>query len=354
MPIACAAAGSPMALSMLRTADGVAVLAGPSRLNLQDLLLLAGVLVVVLFAMVVRGWSLERRVRREMAVAATMERWRSRILEDINRAQPLNEIIRSIVDLVSYKLKGTPCWCRLTEGEMLGNAPSNLETSQLVILQHEIPSHSGGALGTMFAGFHSGSSLRSAAPDALFGAAQLAALAIETRGLYLDLVHRSEFDLLTNTHNRFALEKLLDRLIDGERREDGSFGLIYIDLDDFKLVNDQHGHRTGDLFLQEAARRMSAQLRPADVLARMGGDEFAVLVPMAHSRSDLAEIAARLEQCFRDPFELEETTICGTASIGIAFYPQDGADRRSLLGTADAAMYVAKNTRRNRVAASAD
>ena len=331
---------------LLRTADDVAVLARPSLLNVQNLLLLLALLLLVVFGAVARGWSLERRVRREMAVAATMERWRSRILEDINRARPLNEIIVSIVDLLSYKLKGAPCWCRLSVGETLGNCPADLEHSRMAILQRDIPSHSGAALGTMFACMHSHSGMRAAAPDALFGAAQLTALAIETSGLYSDLVHRTEFDLLTDVHNRFSLDKQLDRLIGGERREDGAFGLIYIDLDDFKRVNDQYGHRIGDLFLQESVRRMKRQLRPGDMLARIGGDEFAVILPIVRNRADVAEVAARLERCFDERLVLEGSSIRGSASVGIAIYPGDGHDKASLLSAADAAMYVMKNTRR--------
>lgn len=339
---------------LLRTADDIGVLSYPTPLNVQNLLLLLGVLVLIVFGAVARGWSLERRVRREMAVAATVERWRSRILEEINRVETLPEIITRIVDLVSYKLKGTPCWCQLATGETLGNRPADLANSQLAIVQQEIPSRTGGALGSMFAGIHMRSGIRAQAPDALFSAAQLAALAIETRGLYSDLVHRSEFDLLTDIYNRFSVEKQLDRLIDGGRHEDSAFGLIYIDLDDFKLVNDQYGHRAGDQYLQEAARRMNQQLRPGDMLARLGGDEFAAIIPRVCSRADVADIAGRLENCFEKPFMLEECTIRGTASVGVALYPEDGGDRESLLSAADAAMYVAKNTGGNPVDASAD
>lgn len=339
---------------LLRRYGDVVVVAPPPIVNVSNLLALAGLLIAIVFAVIGRSWFLERRVRREMAVAATIERRRSRILEEINRAQPLNDIIRNIVDLLSYKLKGSPCWCRLANGNEVGNPPADLKNPRLPIIQQDIPSHSGAILGTMFAATTSRSGLRSDAPDALFSAAQLAAVAIETRGLYSDLIHRSEFDLLTDIYNRFSLEKQLDRLIGGERREDARFALIYIDLDDFKGVNDQYGHRTGDLYLQEAAQRMNSQLRPGDMLARLGGDEFAALVRMVRTRSDVAEIASRLEHCFDEPFVLAETTIRGTASVGLALYPDDGADRDSLLSTADAAMYVAKNTRRARVETAAD
>jgi diguanylate cyclase (GGDEF)-like protein len=158
--------------------------------------------------------------------------------------------------------------------------------------------------------------------------------------------------LLTDIHNRFSLEKQLDRLIDGERRQDGTFGLIYIDLDDFKQVNDQYGHHVGDLYLQEAVRRMKRQLRPADMLARLGGDEFAAIVQLVSNRTDVTEIATRLEHCFDEPFVLEGYLMRGTASVGIAVFPQDGTTRDSLLSASDAAMYVAKHTRQQTATAS--
>jgi diguanylate cyclase (GGDEF)-like protein len=343
----------PVASTILLRSDAdIVILASPSLINNNNLILLSGVLIVLVLGAVARGWVLERRVRREMAVAASIERGRSLILEDINRTRPLNEIIGGIITLLSYRLKGTPCWCRLADGEVLGNPPAEVENSRLAMVQQEIPSHTGAALGTLFAATNS-RNIRSQAPEALFSAAQLAALAIETRGLYSDLVRRSEFDLLTGIHNRFSLEKQLDRLIGGERREDARFGLIYIDLDDFKGVNDQYGHRIGDLYLQEAARRMSGQLRPEDMLARLGGDEFAALLRRVRTRADVAEIAERLEHCFDMPFVLDEATIRGTASVGTALYPEDGADRDSLLSSADASMYVGKNIRRMGIETSA-
>jgi diguanylate cyclase (GGDEF)-like protein len=126
----------------------------------------------------------------------------------------------------------------------------------------------------------------------------------------------------------------------------GIFGIIYIDLDEFKQVNDLYGHHIGDLYLQEVAWRMKRQLRGADQLARLGGDEFAALVPVVRSRAEVEEIAQRLEHCFDEAFIIESLTLTGSASVGIALYPEDGATRSDLLNAADAAMYIVKNARR--------
>jgi diguanylate cyclase (GGDEF)-like protein len=174
----------------------------------------------------------------------------------------------------------------------------------------------------------------------------LAALAIETRRLYNDLRRRSEFDLLTDTHNRFSLDKHLDNLIVDCRENAGIFGLIYIDLDEFKGINDIYGHHVGDQYLQDVAVRMKRQLRGHDLLARLGGDEFAVLVPLVRSRYEVEEIASRLVRSMDDPFNIEEYSIQGSASLGIAIYPEDGVSKDTLFKTADAAMYSSKNASR--------
>jgi diguanylate cyclase (GGDEF)-like protein len=183
--------------------------------------------------------------------------------------------------------------------------------------------------------------------------ARLATLAIETRRLYSDLLRRSEFDLLTDIHNRFSLEKHLDTAIEDARQIAGNFGLIYVDLDGFKQVNDLYGHRVGDLYLQVVAQRMKAQLRAQDLLARLGGDEFAVLVPLVRSCVQVEEIALRLEQSFDEPVAIEGHLLRGSASLGIALYPADGTNKDSLLSAADAAMYDVKRARR-RAAESVD
>jgi diguanylate cyclase (GGDEF)-like protein len=340
--------GDPVAFSvLLRGFEDVDVVAGPSWLNIGHLIQLAGVLLLIVIILTARGWILEHRVWRQTAALATrieaeaeMERRRSRILEDINSGRELPDILEQIAALVSFSVKA-PCWCLLASGLRVGDSARD----NTAVVREEIPSRSGNAHGELCVAAFPGCPPSSSTLVALSMGVRLAALAIDTRGLYSDLVRRSEFDLLTDIPNRFSLERRLEQAIQQAAREARILGLIYVDLDDFKQVNDNYGHRVGDLFLQEAARRMKNQLRPDDMLARMGGDEFGVVVPAIHDRADLEEIAQRLERSFDPPFVMEGYELKASASFGIAVYPQDGVTGDSLLSSADAAMYVSKHTK---------
>jgi diguanylate cyclase (GGDEF)-like protein len=279
---------------------------------------------------------------------AYVEQRRGRILEDINRSKPLAGILERITELVSLRLNGAACWCHVTDGATLGNCPRHLGSDSLRTVEQPIAARSGPSLGSIYAAFDAHTKPSSVERDALSMAAELATLAIETSRLYSDLVHRSEFDLLTDVQNRFSMGKTLQTHIQVARQSAGVFGLIYIDLNEFKQVNDIYGHHVGDQYLQEVTQRMKHQLRPGDTLARLGGDEFAVLVSEVRSRADVEEIGARLESCFVEPFVGNNIVLQGSASFGIAVYPDDANSADSLLRAADAAMYVAKYSRPGR------
>jgi diguanylate cyclase (GGDEF)-like protein len=304
------------------------------------------------------GWIMERRLRQKtVALAASieaeaalqgrsaqLEQKRSLILEHIAGSHPLVEILEDIAEMVSFMLDGAPCWCEITDGARLGNYPP--QSNNLRIRREQIPARSGSPLGVLYAVFSQGTLTHVHETEALHMGARLASLAIETRRLYSDLLHRSEFDLLTDIHNRFSLDKHMDALIEVARNKAGIFGLIYIDLDEFKQVNDLYGHQVGDLYLRELALRMKHELRAHDLLARLGGDEFAALVGVVPNREGVEEIAARLERSFDKPYAVEGYLLHCTASVGVAVYPQDGATKDSLLNAADAAMYAAKNSKK--------
>ena len=335
----------PMAFDiLLRSPDDITLVDTPTWFSAFNLGIAAGVLFILMLAAGARSWILERKLRRQTAEVAYIERRRSRILEDINGSRPLAEIIEEITELVSFKLKGAPCWCQIAGGAQLGNCPHALNGFRIV--KEEIPARTGPALGAVFAGLDPLTAPQEIESEALTVAIALSALAIETRRLYSDLLHRSEFDQLTDIHNRFSLDKRLEAQIEMARREASIFGLIYIDLDEFKQVNDLYGHQVGDLYLQKVALRMKGQLRSHDQLARLGGDEFAALVTVVRSRAEVEEIAHRMERSFDEPFAIDGYNLTGSASVGVAIYPEDGGNKDSLLSAADAAMYVGKHTRR--------
>ena len=330
---------------LIRDFDDVVVVARPPWLNVSHLMMIVAVLFGLVIAIGIRAWLMERRNRRRIGSLAYVEQRRARILEAINHSRPLAEILERVTELVSVRLNGAPCWCQVLNGATLGNRPVQLPSSSLRTVERPIASRSGSTLGSVFAAFDVRKESVPEEMAALGMAAELATLAIETSRLYSDLVHRSEFDLLTDVQNRFAMEKTLGAMIQTARETAGIFGLIYIDLNEFKQVNDLHGHQVGDQYLQEVSQRMKRQLRPGDVLARLGGDEFAVLVSEVRNRADVEEIAARLEACFHEPFIGDEYILRGSASFGFALYPEDADSADSLLRSADAAMYVAKHTR---------
>jgi diguanylate cyclase (GGDEF)-like protein len=153
---------------------------------------------------------------------------------------------------------------------------------------------------------------------------------------------------------RFSLETYLEKQNEEARQNATIFGLVYVDLNDSRQVNDVYGHQVGDLYLQEVANRMKRQLRALDMLARLGGDEFAVLLPKVRTRTEVEEISHRLERSLDEPFTAEGYVLHGSASIGIALYPEDGTTKDGLLSAADAARYVNKHIQRENRELSAE
>ncbi len=343
---------------LLRSADDVSIVADAPWLTTANLAKIAGALFLVVLLCSIWALNLRRRVRRQTEAItaqseadaeqqrriAQLEQRRSRVLEDINSSRPLGDIVEHITEMVSYMLHGAPCWCQITEGPLLGRAPAN--KNSLRTISREIHSRNGLVLGTIYAGLESMEANENEEEEALTAGVRLATLSIETRKLYSDLVHRSEYDLLTDMYNRFSLDRNLLEMIEKARETGASFGLIYVDLDDFKLVNDMYGHHIGDMYLQEVSMRMKRQLRTGDILGRLGGDEFAALVTVVRGRIDVEEIAQRLERCFDAPFTLAGYVLHGSASVGMAIYPTDGTTSDALMTAADSQMYSAKNSRR--------
>lgn len=154
--------------------------------------------------------------------------------------------------------------------------------------------------------------------------------------------HLAHHDSLTGLPNRVALEDRLTLAIANARRRNEPLALLFVDLDGFKDVNDRHGHDTGDWLLKEIASRFGDCLREVDTLARIGGDEFLIIAPGSDAHTGSRRIAEALLQCAARPAQSPQGTLNVGASIGIAFFPEDGVDGGMLKEAADAAMYRVK------------
>jgi diguanylate cyclase (GGDEF)-like protein/PAS domain S-box-containing protein len=156
-------------------------------------------------------------------------------------------------------------------------------------------------------------------------------------------IHRlAYYDPLTGLPNRGMFIDRLHQALAFAHREERQVCLVFLDLDNFKDVNDTYGHDFGDKLLREVSERLNGTMREADTLARLGGDEFVVVLSSVNNQENTASAAQRLMSVFSNPFILDGRKIYCSVSIGIAIYPDDGSDTESLLKCADAAMYHAK------------
>ncbi|HPR08450.1 MAG TPA: EAL domain-containing protein, partial [Denitromonas sp.] len=166
--------------------------------------------------------------------------------------------------------------------------------------------------------------------------------AAETR-----ILHLAHFDPLTDLPNRSLLGVRLEAALEAANRFEQSLGVLFLDLDRFKNVNDSLGHQAGDALLKAVSGRFQHCVREQDTVARMGGDEFIVVLPELESRQHAAEVAERIAEALGAPFDVKGHRLTVTPSIGIAIYPDDGSTADTLIQHADAAMYHAKDAGRN-------
>jgi diguanylate cyclase (GGDEF)-like protein/PAS domain S-box-containing protein len=161
------------------------------------------------------------------------------------------------------------------------------------------------------------------------------------------LVHQAHYDSLTGLPNRLLLVDRLAQALNRARRGEYTVGVLYVDLDRFKTVNDTLGHDHGDLLLREASQRMSHSLRAGDSVARAGGDEFVVVLSDVRTAEDAARVAHKIIEAMAAPFHLGGREVFVTASIGVAVFPGNGEDGETLIRNAGAAMSRAKQIGRN-------
>lgn len=149
-------------------------------------------------------------------------------------------------------------------------------------------------------------------------------------------------DELTGLSNRVTLQDRLQLELEHARRQQSRLGVLYIDLDGFKLINDAHGHRAGDALLKGVAENLRGVLRRGDTIARLGGDEFALLLPRLSGVDDARAVATKVLEAIRLPVRFESRELCVSASLGLALHPGHAANADELLRLADGAMYRAK------------
>jgi diguanylate cyclase (GGDEF)-like protein len=181
--------------------------------------------------------------------------------------------------------------------------------------------------------------------ERLSGLAAHAVIALENGRLVDHITHQAQHDQLTGLPNRLALRERVTAASRDDQVGPATLALFFVDLDWFKPINDEFGHEVGDALLRAVAERLVSNVRPDDVVARIGGDEFAILAENGDSDRALNTMADRLEQAFEVPFLVADHRFTMTASIGCATCEAESADLGSLLRDADAAMYEVKRSR---------
>jgi diguanylate cyclase (GGDEF)-like protein len=156
-------------------------------------------------------------------------------------------------------------------------------------------------------------------------------------------------DQLTGLPNRHHLATFLPQAIEEARAANTMLGVVFLDLDRFKHINDTRGHETGDKLLQEVAHRLRTCVRDTDVVIRMGGDEFVVVFRNVKSYEEVTQGAARIIESLNKPIVIDQHPLQTTGSVGVSLFPRDGADMGELLKHSDTAMYQAKDRGRNNV-----
>ncbi|MDH4234757.1 MAG: diguanylate cyclase [Gallionella sp.] len=161
--------------------------------------------------------------------------------------------------------------------------------------------------------------------------------------------HMAQYDALTHLPNRALFSDRLQQALASAQRNRERLALMFLDLDKFKPVNDTYGHGVGDLLLKEAAQRIQKCLRESDTAARIGGDEFVVLLPSIEVEMDSRKVGEKIRHALNQPFELAGHRLQISSSIGVAVYPEHGSNEKLLVKSADIAMYHAKKNGRNNV-----
>jgi diguanylate cyclase (GGDEF)-like protein/PAS domain S-box-containing protein len=323
-------------------------------------------------------WVAVQRETTHRRQAEDLERDRNRVLELVARNEPLEVVLSQLAQMVERQCPDLRCALLLFHGgELVPVAGAKLPSGALRDFQKldvrslsgtseqsryrellpgphlganwTVPILSGaGAVLGAFA-IYCGVTRKPAEAelDLVSKASRLAAIAIEQRQLTSRLAHQAQHDALTGLPNRVLFEDRLQAALVHARRSNWHTAVLFVDLDRFKQINDTLGHPVGDALLQQVARRLEGCIRKTDTLARMGGDEFTVLLTELRDCQYSQKVAQKLLDSLGAPFHVDGYELFVSASIGISTFPRDGSDAATLQRNADSAMYQAKNRGRN-------
>ncbi len=323
-------------------------------------------------------WVAVQRETTERKRAEDLERDRNRVLEMVARNGEIENILNQLAELVERQCPNLRCSVLLLRnGNLVQVAGATLSSDAVQGFQDlnlltalgsskserfplpaprpptgsswsvPILSASGATLGAFAVAC---SVRRKPSPEELgliSKTSQLAAIAIEQRQLTDKLAYQAQHDTLTGLPNRALFGDRLHRALAQARRQGWLAAVLFVDLDRFKQINDTLGHSVGDALLQQVARRLESCIRRTDTLARMGGDEFTVLLTELHDQHYVLTVAQKLLDALQAPFQIDTFELFVTASIGVSVYPRDGKDAATLQRNADSAMYCAKDRGKN-------
>jgi diguanylate cyclase (GGDEF)-like protein len=336
----------------------------------------------LIMALLVKANRERRQALESLAAEREMERQRASILEMVSTHAPLSRILGTIVDLAPKHAAGAGAaiWAAAGSDLHFQNAASLPQGFLDELQQHPLPRASedsarlaeleldrnasaaqfglraceskalheaGGRLIGMLQVFAPGQD--SEVEQALSAQmAQLASVAIENTLLYERLAFQAQHDTLTGLPNRLLFQDQVQQALQLARRHHTKAVIVWIDLDRYKQINDTLGHRAGDELLSEVARRLKSSLRESDTVARVGGDEFTVLVHDIAGSADAETVAVKIKAALSGPMLLGGHAVAVTASMGVSIFPEHGEDSLVLLRNADLAMYSAKREGGNR------
>ncbi|MEP6714811.1 MAG: EAL domain-containing protein [Terriglobia bacterium] len=332
----------------------------------------ATLVIVILLVLAWTSYAHRGNLIKSLNEKSRLERDLQAILERIVRREPLGAILRRIVESLAEACPGAvPLLVLRGDGGLeIFSHPALTGDRYAAMARSKIPDNAGmkwwrdlcrqagqfadsspileihsgdremvGVLGLLFPAPVPVHPARNLLLDSFCG---VAAAAIENARLYERLAHQARHDVLTGLPNRLRFDNRLRDCLGAAEETGQRLAVFYLDLDRFKYINDSYGHRIGDLFLREVSRRLSGALHEGAMLARIGGDEFTVLLEYGADKASAAAQGSRMHEALSTPILLEGHELTAGVSIGISLFPDHGTTSSTLQKNADAAMYRAK------------